>query len=334
MDNNNSFEIVVPWDNSNTTTTTTNTTNTTNTKKAPFKRVRTIGKSTAYLTTNKNKHIKIKEPVKGGVRFTSKYINIVDKYLNKKLNKIGKGNTIEPEQAFNHLKSLNIFDTNIGSLHSLDDTPIGNLIYRKVKQHNKVARNTLKAYTIWAAVTYKQKENDRTARTQRAMTIKSYKSKHEFTAEFVEDKAREWMEKNWVSPVEFIGLDYENYDQPYIVTELKNVDLEDLALYSFKQDVTEGMRLYSKFLPLFDGLVKDADDDLKKEFEDRCGEFSIYYTLSKAVMDHRIDKKYIDPDFINRFFKGKFTLKKIQKYFEMIGKVNVRIFDQVGTLLI
>ena len=80
MDNNNSFEIVVPWDNSNTTTTT-NTTNTTNTKKAPFKRVRTIGKSTAYLTTNKNKHIKIKEPVKGGVRFTSKYKNIVDDEL-------------------------------------------------------------------------------------------------------------------------------------------------------------------------------------------------------------------------------------------------------------
>ena len=94
------------------------------------------------------------------------------------------------------------------------------------------------------------------------------------------------------------------------------------------------MRLHSKFLPRFDGLVKDADDDLRKEFENRCGEFSIYYTLSKAVLDHRIDKKYIDPDFINKFFKGKFTLKKIKKYFEMIGKFNVRIFDQVGTLLI
>ena len=49
--------------------------------KAPFKRVRVVGKSTAYLTTKNNKRIKIKEPVKGGVRFTSTYINTVDKYL-------------------------------------------------------------------------------------------------------------------------------------------------------------------------------------------------------------------------------------------------------------
>ena len=52
--------------------------------------------------------------------------------------------------------------------------------------------------------------------------------------------------------------------------------------------------LYSKLLPLFDGLVKDADEHLIHEFENKCGEFSIYYTLAKAVMRREIDKKYID----------------------------------------
>ena len=63
----NQVDIVVPW-------------STNNKKKAPFKRVRVVGKSTAYLTTNNNKRIKIKEPVEGGVRFTSKYINTVDQF--------------------------------------------------------------------------------------------------------------------------------------------------------------------------------------------------------------------------------------------------------------
>ena len=58
--------------------------------------------------------------------------------------------------------------------------------------------------------------------------------------------------KNWLSDVEFVGLDYDNYDPPYTITKLKDVNLEDLPLYSFKEDVTKGMRLYSKFLPLFD----------------------------------------------------------------------------------
>lgn len=69
MDNN-SFEILVPMNID---------TDHTNKHKAPFKRVRVVGKSTAYLTTNKNNHIKIKEPVKGGVRFTTSYINTVKK---------------------------------------------------------------------------------------------------------------------------------------------------------------------------------------------------------------------------------------------------------------
>jgi hypothetical protein len=119
--------------------------------------------------------------------------------------------------------------------------------------------------------------------------------------------------KSWVSPVEFIGLDYENHQPPYIVTVLKDVDLGDLPLYSFKDDVTKGMRLHSKFLPLFDGLVQDPDDHLTNEFENKCGEFSIYYTLAKAVVRREIDKKYVDPVFIEAFFKGKFTLSKIKK---------------------
>ena len=39
---------------------------------------------------------------------------------------------------------------------------------------------------MWAAVTYKQNDvDDRVCRTQRAMTIKSYKTKDEFTPEFI-----------------------------------------------------------------------------------------------------------------------------------------------------
>ena len=182
-----------------------------------------------------------------------------------------------------------------------------------MKDHNETAKKTLKSYTIWAAVLYIQKdvENARIAHIQRAMSIKSYKSKDEFTREIIEKAAEEWMEKYWPSDVEFIGLD-DNFTPPYIVTRLKDVNLEDLPLYSFNEDLTKGMRLYSKFLPLFDGLVEEPDDDLKCEFENKCGEFSIYYTLFKAVMMRQIDKKYIDPDYIEQFFKGKFTLKKIK----------------------
>ena len=230
---------------------------------------------------------------------------------------------------------MNLFERNVDSLQALEGTRIGNLINRKVKHHNTKAKNTLKAYTIWVAVVYKQKYlQDLIARTQRAMTFKSYKNKEDFTPEFIANKAREWMEQNCLSDVEFVGLDDENYQPPYIVTKLKDVDLHDLPLYSFKEDVTKGMRLHNKFLPLFDGLVKDVDDYLTNEFENKCGEFTIYYALVKAVMNRQIDKKYVDPEFIGKFFKGKFTLKKIKTYFEMIGRVNVRIFDQVGTLLV
>ena len=96
--------------------------------------------------------------------------------------------------------------------------------------------------------------------------------------------------KHWVSDVEFIGLDDENHQPPYIVTALKDVDLGDLPMYAFKEDITNGMRLHSKLLPLCDGLVQDPDDHLTHEFEHKCGEFSIYYTLAKAVMRREIDK--------------------------------------------
>lgn len=91
MDNN-SVQIVAPWSN----TTTTN-----NNNKAPFKQVRVVGKYTAYLTTNKNKRVKIKDNVKG---FTPAYINTVKNCLNKKINKTGIAATIEPQEAFEHLK--------------------------------------------------------------------------------------------------------------------------------------------------------------------------------------------------------------------------------------
>ena len=79
MDNN-SFEILVPLNNTETTNANTTNTNT----KAPFERVRVVGKSNPYLTTNKDKRIKIKTPVKGNFRYTSKYILTVEKYLDKK----------------------------------------------------------------------------------------------------------------------------------------------------------------------------------------------------------------------------------------------------------
>ena len=64
-------------------------TNATNTNtKSPFKRVRVIGKSNPYLITDKSKHFRIKKPVKGGFRYSSKYIDIVDKYLNRKFKSI------------------------------------------------------------------------------------------------------------------------------------------------------------------------------------------------------------------------------------------------------
>ena len=91
MDNN-SFEIFVPLNNSDTTKI-----------KAPFKRVRSVGKSNPYLSTNKDKHINIEKPVKGGFRYTSKYVHIVEKYLYKKINNVDKEKTIEPVEVFKHL---------------------------------------------------------------------------------------------------------------------------------------------------------------------------------------------------------------------------------------
>ena len=68
-----------------------------------------------------------------------------------------------------------MFDRHVGSLQALKDTPVGRLINENVERHNKKAKNTLKAYAIWAAVVYWQKDNQRLAHTQRAMTVKSLK---------------------------------------------------------------------------------------------------------------------------------------------------------------
>ena len=45
--------------------------------------------------------------------------------------------------------------------------------------------------------------------------------------------------KYWASPVEFIGLDYENHQPPYIVTALEDIDLGYVPLYAFKEDVAK-----------------------------------------------------------------------------------------------
>jgi hypothetical protein len=58
------------------------------------------------------------------------------------------------------------------------------------------------------------------------------------------------------------------------------------------------------------------------------------YTHAKAVKDRKISNKYIDPQFLQNFFQGKYTLSEIQKYFELVGRVTVRIFDQSGKLLV
>ena len=60
--------------------------------------------------------------------------------------------------------------------------------------------------------------------------------------------------------------------------------------------------------------------------------FTIHW--QNQLCDVKLIKKYVDPEFIDTFLKGKFSLNKIRKYFEMVGRVNVRIFDQVGTLLV
>ena len=65
---------------------------------------------------------------------------------------------------------------NIKSLSDLEDTVIGKLINMKVNQHNTKAKHTLKGYSIWAAVIYKQKDaKGRISRTRRATTIASKK---------------------------------------------------------------------------------------------------------------------------------------------------------------
>ena len=204
--------------------------------------------------------------------------------LNKKLTKI-RDETIEPDDAFDYLKAMRIIDKNTESVRSLRTTSVDTLINAEIKKHNEKARNTLKGYTVWAAVVYLQKDTTppREAKTQRAMTIQCNKNKTEFTREFIENAAREWMEKCWPSDIEFLRPDDENFTPPYTVNKIKDLDLHDLPLYNLKEYVTKGMRLYSKFPPLCDGLVKDPDEYVVKEFENKCGEFNIYYTLAKAA---------------------------------------------------
>lgn len=50
-----------------------------------------------------------------------------------------------------------------------------------------------------------------------------------------------------------MGLDDETVDPPYTVTLRQDVDLLDIPAYSVKDDDTDGMHLYSKCLPMFDG---------------------------------------------------------------------------------
>ena len=191
-----------------------------------------------------------------------------------------------------------MFERNVDSLQALKNTTIGRLINRKVKQHNKTAKKTLKAYSIWAAVVYLQKDTGRIGHTQREMRISSYKSKHELTRAFIEIM----LKNGWKIiglDVEFIGLDDEHFDPSYTITLLKDIDVLDLPLYRLKDEVTNGVQLYNKFLPLFDGLVKDADEDLFNEFENKCGEFSIYYTLAKAVTNGEIVNNTLN----QRFYK-------------------------------
>jgi uncharacterized protein (UPF0147 family) len=146
----------------------------------------------------------------------------------------------------------------------LDGTTIGDVIRKKVINHIKWVKKqktALKAYTIWAAVKYMAKDRNKpgVARTQLALTISSYKNLREFTLKFIEDAARLWIESHWPSDAEFISMD-DNFDPSFTVTRLKDVDVRNLPMYSFKDDLASGMSIYSKFLPLFDGLVDGADE--------------------------------------------------------------------------
>ena len=117
-----------------------NTDATNNNTKAPFKRIRIIGKSNPYLITYKNKQTRIKKTVKGKFRYSSKYINTIEKYLNEKLNNVGVDGEVDVVEIFKYLKSLNLFEGNIQSLSDLGDIVLGKLIDKKVDQHNDKAK--------------------------------------------------------------------------------------------------------------------------------------------------------------------------------------------------
>ena len=80
-------------------------------KKAPFKRIRVLGKSNPYLTTNKKKikRLKLKTPLRAVfVIHQNIYILWRNIYI-KKSDNVDKEKTIEPTKVFEHRKSLNLF---------------------------------------------------------------------------------------------------------------------------------------------------------------------------------------------------------------------------------
>jgi len=156
-------------------------------------------------------------------------------------------------------------DDKYKSYESVKNTRLSRAIDNATKRHNKRVDNMLKQYTLWCAVLYHRKdEGERVYRTQLDTTFASYKNISDFTRGVIERLAEKWMEQNWSSPVDFIGFDDHNFDPPFKITKLTKVDILDVPIYSFKDDITNGINLYNKFLPSFDGLVKDCDDDLKK----------------------------------------------------------------------
>ena len=60
---------------------------------------------------------------------------------------------------------------------------------------------------------------------------------------------------------------------------------------------------------------------------------NILYTRKSGNRSQNKQQVY-RPSIFTKLFKGKYTHRKIQKYFELVGRVNVRIFDQSGKLLV
>ena len=61
------------------------------------------------------------------------------------LNNVGTYEEVDPVEVFKHLKKLNLFEGNVKALSDIEDTVIGELINKKVDQHNTKAKNRLKS---------------------------------------------------------------------------------------------------------------------------------------------------------------------------------------------